>query len=133
MSSDYQQIDSNGSFVGAYSRKKKLRIAGASVATILFVFGVVGIVVYFTAFKQMVPHPSPTPSSQVWQNVDVSMVTTHLDALQQLATNVGNGTRACGTPGYNASVQYVLSQLAPFANSYFDIVRCSARETGVPI
>src|SRR5262245_6384934 len=35
----------------------------------------------------------------------------HLRALQEIADSVGSGTRATGTPGHEASVGYVISQL----------------------
>ena len=44
------------------------------------------------------------------QRVTTDAMMAHLQKLQDIA-NANNGTRAAGTPGYDASVQYVVDAL----------------------
>jgi len=59
------------------------------------------------------PQPAtPSPASPVTGlSVDPADIEQHLDALQQIADDNG-GIRAAGTPGYDASADYVAEQLA---------------------
>ncbi|MDQ4031531.1 MAG: amidohydrolase, partial [Actinomycetota bacterium] len=54
--------------------------------------------------------PVNPSAEQLVQNVTGTAVTTHLQALQQIADAHG-GNRAAGTPGYDASVEYVAEKL----------------------
>ena len=58
----------------------------------------------------------PTDSSSLRSAVTAKNVKKHLSALQSIA-NMNGGTRASGTPGYDASLAYVKSQLD--ATGYF--------------
>ncbi|MEP7379672.1 MAG: M20/M25/M40 family metallo-hydrolase [Chloroflexota bacterium] len=52
------------------------------------------------------PTPTPTPSPTAGLSVDPVLIRQHLDALQQIA-DANGGIRAAGTPGYEASADYV--------------------------
>ena len=52
----------------------------------------------------------PVNTSQLRQAVTVNGILSHMRALQRVA-NENDGTRASGTPGYNASARYVRGQL----------------------
>jgi Zn-dependent M28 family amino/carboxypeptidase len=56
------------------------------------------------------PRPGNPGSSRLVRAVDVDGVLEHLDALQAIADD-NDGTRASGTPGYEASVDYVVRKL----------------------
>ena len=60
-------------------------------------------------------------TSAIRGQVEGSQVNTHLQALQAVA-DANGGTRAAGTPGYEASLEYVEEQLAAYPN-YFDVRR----------
>ncbi len=51
-----------------------------------------------------------TPSAKLTECVTVGGVREHLNAFQAIATANG-GNRASGTPGYDASVDYVVERL----------------------
>jgi Zn-dependent M28 family amino/carboxypeptidase len=55
-------------------------------------------------------HQRPQGSAGLVRAVDVDGVLEHLDALQAIA-DANGGTRASGTPGYEASVDYVVERL----------------------
>jgi Zn-dependent M28 family amino/carboxypeptidase len=61
---------------------------------------------------------TPADSSQLRQAVTPAGIMEHQQAFQGIATANG-GTRASGTPGYDASLAYVKSQLE--ATGYFDV------------
>jgi hypothetical protein len=52
---------------------------------------------------------TPTDSSSLRSAVTAKNVKKHMSALQTIA-NINNGTRASGTPGYDASLAYVKGQ-----------------------
>jgi Zn-dependent M28 family amino/carboxypeptidase len=56
------------------------------------------------------PHHRPQGSAGLVRAVDVDGVLDHLDAFQEIADENG-GTRASGTPGFEASVDYVVHKL----------------------
>ncbi len=60
---------------------------------------------------------TPTDSEALRDAVTTDGILEHLDAFQAIA-DANDDTRASGTDGYDASVEYVLSQLDP---DYFDI------------
>ncbi len=51
-------------------------------------------------------NPTPSPAPTLGLRVDPALITQHLHALQQIADD-NNGIRAAGTPGYDASADYV--------------------------
>jgi len=72
-------------------------------AVCLAVFGCVLFVILWRGTSKHSP-------SYLEDAVDVKNIVEHLKALENLATE-NNGTRAVGTTGYNASLQYVMSKL----------------------
>ena len=60
-------------------------------------------------------------TSAIRGHVEGSQIKAHLVALQQIA-DANGGTRAAGTPGYEASLEYLEDQLAAYPN-YFDVRR----------
>ena len=56
-------------------------------------------------------HPSPTPHPATGLVADPALIAGHLDALMAIAEQ-NNGIRAAGTPGYDASADYVAQQMA---------------------
>ena len=61
----------------------------------------------------------PTDSSALRAAVTTAGILEHEQALQGIA-NMNDGTRASGTPGYDASLAYVQSKLE--ATGYYDVV-----------
>jgi Zn-dependent M28 family amino/carboxypeptidase len=59
----------------------------------------------------------PTDSEALRDAVTTDGILEHLEAFQTIA-DANGGTRASGTAGYDASVEYVVSQLDP---NYFDV------------
>ncbi|ACC39185.1 M28 family metallopeptidase [Mycobacterium marinum] len=101
---------------------KKSRTMPAMVAVAVVAFLVVGCVRWSTQ-TQTQPQPATSnPAAAEFAEALRNRVTTeammgHLTKLQEIA-DANNGTRAVGTPGYEASVDYVVNILR---NSGFDV------------
>ena len=48
---------------------------------------------------------------QETQLISLTNILAHLDAFEVIATTVGGGSRSAASPGYNASVEYIVDQL----------------------
>ncbi|MBW8483894.1 M28 family peptidase [Actinomadura parmotrematis] len=70
----------------------------------------IGAAVALTASLGTIPQAQAAAKPDLAKLVTLKDVRTHLDALQKIATYNG-GTRAAGTPGYEISTKYVVSQL----------------------
>lgn len=57
--------------------------------------------------------PTPIPSVALPGEIDAAAVAAHLDALERIAAD-NDGVRTAGTPGFEASVDYVVDQLRGF-------------------
>jgi Zn-dependent M28 family amino/carboxypeptidase len=85
------------------SRKKMFWLLGL---VALIVVLIVVIVVLIVTLR-----PKSNDVNAWTDAVDVENIMGHLNKLQDIAYTVGGGNRAMGTPGFNASGEYVLSQL----------------------
>jgi hypothetical protein len=84
-------------------RKKKLWLIGLVALIVALIIIIVVLIVTL--------RPKANDAN-AWTNaVTVDNVMGHLKQLQDIAYGVGGGNRAMGTPGFNASGEYVLSQL----------------------
>jgi len=71
------------------------------------------------------PSPTPTPTAPALMDlVGKEAILQRMQGLQDIAFNIGNGTRVVGTKGFQASVDYVLEQLQkPLANHGWQATR----------
>jgi hypothetical protein len=78
--------------------------------------------------------PNNNNSSKLRKAVTVAGITEHLTALQGIA-NANGGTRASGTPGYTASVNYVVQKAtaAGYSVSVQDFQFAYFAETAAPV
>jgi Zn-dependent M28 family amino/carboxypeptidase len=68
-----------------------------------------GLAVLFIVLASTVWEPS---DQYAWANqIRADNIVNHLKQLQEIAFTIGNGTRAVGTPGFNASADYVIEKL----------------------
>jgi Zn-dependent M28 family amino/carboxypeptidase len=85
------------------NRKKKFWLIGFVALIVVLIIVIVVLIVTLRPKSNDV---------NAWTNaVDVENVMGHLKQLQDIAYNIGGGNRAMGTAGFNASGEYVLSQL----------------------
>ena len=86
------------------------RTAAAAFATVMML-----------AFAPTAIGATPVDSTVLREAVEGSQVKTHLLALQAIA-DANGGTRAAGTSGYEASLEYIEAQLAQYGD-YFNVYR----------
>lgn len=85
------------------ARKKKFWLLGLVALIVVLIVVIVVLIVTLRPKSNDI---------NAWTNaVDADNVMGHLKQLQDIAYNIGGGNRAMGTAGFNASGEYVLSQL----------------------
>ena len=94
----------------------KIRIFVCGAMAVLFTLAVLVLMVLYGL--DVVSFYTPTVERDFSTSVEAYTIYTHLQALQDIAVE-HNNSRAMNL-GYNASVDYVASQLEPYA-SYFDV------------
>src|SRR3990167_3114409 len=106
---DYEGEEDLYSKRGCLNRETWTR---ARITTILAIIGAVLLVITAVVIVLVygIPKNKPDETEEYWETISIIAITQHLSELQTIA-NQNGGTRSVSSPGYNASLAYIKSQI----------------------